>query len=83
MEFEGVLNALVSSPLPFFLLVVMWFAWLVIKYAWQVINWSREDMKQHNAAIREIAESSANALSQNAAAINALAQEIRRSGRGD
>lgn len=49
-------------------------------FAWRVLNWWREDTKEHNAAMREITREATEGLQASAEATRALAEEVRRRG---
>lgn len=49
-------------------------------FAWRVLNWWRDDTKEHNATMREITREATEGLQASAEATRALTEEIRRRG---
>ena len=47
---------------------------------WRVINWWREDLKEHNRAMQDITRESVEAMSASTEAVRALTEEVRRGG---
>lgn len=49
-------------------------------FAWRVLNWWREDTKEHNAAIRDMQREVTEAMHASTEATRALTEEVRRRG---
>ena len=47
-------------------------------FAWHVLNWWREDTKEHNAQLREVSKEATEGLHASAAAIRSLTEEVKR-----
>lgn len=49
-------------------------------FSWRVLNWWREDTKEHHATMREMQKEATEGLSASAEAVRALTEEIKRRG---
>ncbi|GAB5432169.1 MAG: hypothetical protein EpisKO_15390 [Epibacterium sp.] len=47
-------------------------------FSWRVLNWWRQDTKEHNATLRDITREATEGLQASAEATRALTEEVRR-----
>lgn len=73
IEFSELITALGGGPAAVAIVALALFSW-------RVLNWWREDTKEHHAAMREMQKETTDALASSAEAVRALTDEVRRNG---